>query len=465
MATCDVNLVLGALGIQQTGPRTVIVPADPIIWNADTSYEYLTLVASTDFGQGYVSKRDVPAGTPLTNTDYWIPVAQYNAQLAQIQSSISSMTGQLSTLSADVSNLKADVSDSETFAIYLGNSWTAGIGSTGNNNGLFARTKDMFTDAVMRTTSGGSITTFQQHTESFQTMLNEAIVDSSIDNSKVTHVICMCAIGEANNYSLNQDTYYASTVSALQSMRNAAMEAFPKLKRLTVVNCEARRDYTITNGGGISGHTTDIVSTIQLDALLKQACKKSYWEYGGWAGSAIICQWGYFDDDNIHPNESGYAALAPYVRQALACACPTNPLTFYGRVKDIITGSNSNIYCQYENGKFTVKSLITHVTSSQALPSGSTVHVLLPCLPGVITQFNPPTYIAYNIEIYNPSKDKRIILVPQSKAVDPTTGLIDVTCATSGGALEANDLVGYNVTISLQDQSNMSNLTSFTFPS
>lgn len=88
MATCDVNLVQNALGIQQTGPRTVIVPADPIIWSADTSYEYLTLVATTDFGQAYISKRDVPAGTPLTNTEYWIPAASYNAQLAAIQAAL-----------------------------------------------------------------------------------------------------------------------------------------------------------------------------------------------------------------------------------------------------------------------------------------------------------------------------------------------------------------------------------------
>lgn len=91
MTTCDVALIQNSLGIQQTGPRTVIVPADPIIWEDDKSYEYLTLVASTDFGQGYVSKKDVPAGTPLTDTDYWIPVAQYNAQLAQIQRNIADM--------------------------------------------------------------------------------------------------------------------------------------------------------------------------------------------------------------------------------------------------------------------------------------------------------------------------------------------------------------------------------------
>lgn len=83
--TCNPSILTQALGITATGPRTVIVPADPIIWDEGTSYEYLTLVASADFGQGYVSKRDVPSGTPLTDTDYWIPVASYNAQLAQLQ--------------------------------------------------------------------------------------------------------------------------------------------------------------------------------------------------------------------------------------------------------------------------------------------------------------------------------------------------------------------------------------------
>lgn len=98
MATCDINVIQNALGIQQIGPRTVIVPADPIIWDEGTSYEYLTLVASTDFGQGYVSKKDVPAGTQLTNTDYWIPVASFNAQLAAIQKAIASINGSIAEL-------------------------------------------------------------------------------------------------------------------------------------------------------------------------------------------------------------------------------------------------------------------------------------------------------------------------------------------------------------------------------
>ena len=113
--TCNPQLVTQALGIQATGPRTVIVPADPIIWDEGTSYEYLTLVASTDFGQGYVSKRDVPAGTELTNTEYWIPVASYNAQLANINKQLAEVQ---STVADAVSSID-ELTESTAPAIAL----------------------------------------------------------------------------------------------------------------------------------------------------------------------------------------------------------------------------------------------------------------------------------------------------------------------------------------------------------
>lgn len=105
MADCNPTIVQKGVAIQQTGPRTVIVPADPIQWNASTSYEYLTLVTSEDFGQGYVSKKDVPSGTPLTNTDYWIPVANFNAQLATVQQNISDIQGAINDITTEFSNI------------------------------------------------------------------------------------------------------------------------------------------------------------------------------------------------------------------------------------------------------------------------------------------------------------------------------------------------------------------------
>lgn len=109
MADCNVSVVNGPLGIQATGPRTVIVPADPIIWDAETSYEYLTLVASADFGQGYVSKRDVPSGTPLTNTEYWVPVASFNAQLAHLQQDVAQMGSTISDVQETVTKNEGDI--------------------------------------------------------------------------------------------------------------------------------------------------------------------------------------------------------------------------------------------------------------------------------------------------------------------------------------------------------------------
>ena len=94
--------VNGPFGNRMIGPRTAIVPADPIIWDNDTSYEYLTLVASEDFEQSYISKKDVPAGTPLTDTEYWIPAALFNAQLAALQKSINDLLGEYSEFTENV---------------------------------------------------------------------------------------------------------------------------------------------------------------------------------------------------------------------------------------------------------------------------------------------------------------------------------------------------------------------------
>lgn len=87
---CQMIPANGPFGNKTIGPRTVIVPADPLEWNNGTTYEYLTLVLA-ESGNSYISKRDVPAGTPVTNTDYWIKSSDWNAQLADIQDHLDSM--------------------------------------------------------------------------------------------------------------------------------------------------------------------------------------------------------------------------------------------------------------------------------------------------------------------------------------------------------------------------------------
>lgn len=158
MATCDINVVTNALAIQQTGPRTVIVPADPIVWSESTSYEYLTLVTTEDYGRGYVSKRDVPSGTPITDTDYWIPVADYNAQMKDIQQTVAEINAKLENYQTQIDNNATAIESEATRAkaaesalqtkvdaigkfhklVYIGDSWGNGFYSGANhvNDGL-----------------------------------------------------------------------------------------------------------------------------------------------------------------------------------------------------------------------------------------------------------------------------------------------------------------------------------------
>lgn len=84
--SCQMIPANGPFGNKTIGPRTVIVMADPLEWNEGTSYEYLTLVINN--GNSYISKKDVPAGTPVTNKDYWVKSSDWNAQLDNIQNDI-----------------------------------------------------------------------------------------------------------------------------------------------------------------------------------------------------------------------------------------------------------------------------------------------------------------------------------------------------------------------------------------
>ena len=81
-------------------------------WEADTSYEPLTMV--TYQNSSYLSKKAVPAtvGNPAVNGDYWVVTGAYNGQIAQLQ--------------ADIDTLQSVVSQNRKF-ILLGDSFGYGI--------------------------------------------------------------------------------------------------------------------------------------------------------------------------------------------------------------------------------------------------------------------------------------------------------------------------------------------------
>ena len=60
--------------------------ATPVTWNSETSYNALSIVLYN--GHAYTSKQNVPAGTPLSNTNYWFPTGNLYKLISDLKSLI-----------------------------------------------------------------------------------------------------------------------------------------------------------------------------------------------------------------------------------------------------------------------------------------------------------------------------------------------------------------------------------------
>lgn len=73
--------------------------ADPLLWSIAQQYEQNTLVQNS-LGETFLSKRPVPAGISLENSDYWLKVADFQGAANQIKSQIAPDEGAGTTATA-----------------------------------------------------------------------------------------------------------------------------------------------------------------------------------------------------------------------------------------------------------------------------------------------------------------------------------------------------------------------------
>ena len=62
--------------------------ADPIQWNITTQYAKNTIVIDPGTGDAYISVQAVPAGVPITNSEYWSVIFNYQAVINTIKENI-----------------------------------------------------------------------------------------------------------------------------------------------------------------------------------------------------------------------------------------------------------------------------------------------------------------------------------------------------------------------------------------
>lgn len=74
---------------QYIGARYVPTFADPLTWDNSHSYEALMMV---DYmGDTYTSKKPVPPGVAITDTEYWVMTGSFNSQLNEVRTNLNNL--------------------------------------------------------------------------------------------------------------------------------------------------------------------------------------------------------------------------------------------------------------------------------------------------------------------------------------------------------------------------------------
>ena len=92
-----------------------IIPKHDGVWNRKKEYEELTIVLDAESGDGYISRKPVPAGTVLSDTDYWSLCSHFNAQMYRLETDVAEDVEEMHrSLSETESAMHKEISEAES---------------------------------------------------------------------------------------------------------------------------------------------------------------------------------------------------------------------------------------------------------------------------------------------------------------------------------------------------------------
>lgn len=310
-------------------------------WENNVTYEPMTWVSLPN-GHMYISKKEVPTsiGSPVSNPEYWLEAGQYNAYIQLLQDQIDNMQDgtipgslqdqindikdptipgsiqdqindmkdgtipgslqdQITSNDTDIANIQKAM---KRTAIYIGNSFTYGNGSSSGNRGLFALTKDLlFDQAYMYQAGAHGLVNYQAFTTNFLTLLQNAIASGDFNNNDITDVIFIGAYGDVRAYDsgITESSFLTNCIA----IRTLIDNTFPNIKKVSYINAHAQYSFHA------EGYLTNSSSPYRVNKMLARVCARSNIDYLGWIGWPLMYNTSFFATDNIHPNDNGYDIL------------------------------------------------------------------------------------------------------------------------------------------------------------
>ena len=271
-------------------------------WDITKQYPAWTIVSDNNIG--YVSQRPVPVGVVLTNTDYWVEVIDYTAQIAGLQNRVVAIENDITNnIKPDLTSLHNDITTVNTRISNLhrprkfviigdsysqNNAWQQYI-STFDDTYIVGA--DIFTEA-----QGGAGFT-AKILRDFKDCLNDSVNTiqlAGLTADDITDVIFMGGVNDSATAS-------ATNLSNAQVTVNTAHTLYPNA---TVYIAPISSNGHGSTRRNIANNVLTAYSKVKNCTYLSKA-------------PMIIRSYSELQADNLHPNSTGMELIADYFVQAV----------------------------------------------------------------------------------------------------------------------------------------------------
>lgn len=332
-------------------------------WDITKQYPAWTIVSDNNIG--YVSIQPVPVGVVLNNSDYWVEVIDYTAQIAGLQQRVVDIENDLeNNVHPDIQSNANDITTlnnvKEYFAgdvVVIGDSYLQGYNPDGNTTSWGIRFKNSLQlgSRYHEYSSGGiGFVHLGNNNGRFEDLIQDAIDDTSFDNENVSLVI----IGGGFNDAVLPATQ-ADVNTHVEICRDKIVANFPNAKTIVawIANAESPSGCTYDKlynqigiwGNAVTGYGMSYAGNI--GKVLKA---------GNEAGLA---------SDGTHPTNYGQAKIT----DALICAIGAGDyLDFQPNFK---YSSNNNLYVIADNNNIILDFFQTKniaITATNIICNGTT---------------------------------------------------------------------------------------------
>lgn len=245
-------------------------------------------VVDNGFGTSYISRKTVPAGTPLTDTEYWAIYGATSGAIIQLQNDVAALQNLLS---------------GRKF-ILLGDSFGYGITppSYDSTNGVgwikqFEQTVGQYCDVYYANVSVLPGVAGFASSLTFLTML-QSLESTITDPDSITDIVVM---GGTNDVSQNGVTS-AAIISAIETFMDY---------------CRARYPYAHVKIGILSSRITEMYQNSAKPIDSYRECTKYGAEFMSDGISLYTIPSTRCSADDIHLTQAGYAYYTPYVNNLI----------------------------------------------------------------------------------------------------------------------------------------------------